>query len=163
MKSRIRSLTEAIPWPRWEDPTLGTNLREVAEGLFVGGRDAADARGWSAIVSLGDVPPVLRSRDIDTKLLRWHFEDGAPFPEGCLTAIEAFCRDRSSGPILVHCAQGLSRSASAAYALLRTHYGLKPTEALARVTVEPPWPVRTTLESAEEWAKRWNRRMRPVR
>ena len=93
-------------------------------------------------------------------VLREPVQDGKPFPPGVLDRVVAFVDEalRRGHPVLVQCAAGRSRSASAAYAILRALYGLSDAEALRRVeTVHMGfrWPRRATLESARRWA--WRR------
>jgi hypothetical protein len=160
MNSRSRSKQEAMDnrYPLWVDSSERFNLREVAPNLYVGSQWSLECRDWRAVVDLTG-----SSRSDPTaygrcdRLLRWTLHDGDPFPEGSLTAIEGFCRDRS-GPILLHCAAGLSRSASAAYGILRTHHRLPPREALRRIRVLPQFPVKETLLSVEQWVRRWKYR-----
>jgi protein-tyrosine phosphatase len=58
------------------------------------------------------------------------------------------------GAILLHCAQGLSRSASVAYAMLRRS-GLDHPAALQRIQVDgwKQYPMTETLASARTWAE----------
>lgn len=144
------------PWPAWVDRDAAVNLRQVGENLYVGAFAAHEKLGlWGGVVSFYAPRGEPRTR----RHLYWPFEDGERFPEGCLTAVEAFCRDRQ-GPVLLHCAAGLSRSAAAAYAILCTHHRCSHEEALLRVRATPGYPLDETLLSAVDWVVRWNRKHR---
>jgi protein-tyrosine phosphatase len=88
-------------------------------------------------------------------VLTWPFLDGDNFPDGMLDALGRLAVDKiREGPVLLHCQAGLSRSASAAYALLRAYGGLSHAEALRRVKVMPEFPRSVTLASAREWVEK---------
>jgi protein-tyrosine phosphatase len=148
-------------YPRWlTQPLDDMNLREVAPGLFVGDERSPLADGWHTVIDFyGTRSAVIAAHQRRAKkLLRLPFEDGAAFPAGALDAAwEAWqMADAEGGNTLIHCQAGLSRSASAAYAFLRRRYGLSHAQALARV-VTPftahQFPLRTTLASADAWAR----------
>jgi len=153
-------MSDAQPYPRWIDSSRLTNLREVAPGVYVGGKDSTryvtsvhripfslvvdlyGSSGWMA------VHPVAEWADY----LGIPFSDGAAFPEGALDRIyEAVLDHMPRGPVLIHCQAGLSRSASAAYAVIRQLYKLSHDQALARVKIYERWPLSETLRSAREW------------
>ena len=148
-------------YPRWlTQPLDDMNLREVAPGLFVGDERSPLAGEWATIIDFyGTRSPLIAAHQRRAKrLLRIPFEDGQPFPPGALDAAWTAWQetDLDHGNTLLHCQAGLSRSASAAYALLRKRYGLSHAEALARVTTPftaHQFPLRTTLASAAEWSR----------
>lgn len=159
---------DTVTYPRWARIDLGGklvsgadlafyNLREVAEGLWVGGGAAVLARkDWGLVVDFDGLS--IDERDnypatAHVEVLR--FADGRAFPPNHLDrALTLLKQYRWHSPILFHCAAGMSRSPSAAYAMLRVAYGFDHTEALRRVQV-PHWkgyPLPRTLNSAIEWA-----------
>ena len=147
-------------FPRWISPPDAMNLREVAPGLFVGDCSSPLKDGWHTIVDLyGQGPFYVRpSYDNANVVLRIPFNDGATFPRGALSAIWTAWQmaDVERGKTLIHCQAGLSRSASAAYALIRKRYGLPHEDALSRVEVPPhegEYPMHVTLRSARAWVK----------
>lgn len=153
----------AAAFPRWIDRTQAVNLREVGTNLFVGaewapGAKPPGAKRWAAVVdlygsSLEEPGREALYRHADC-LLHWPFLDGSHFPIGALDAVARVTRiGRERGPVLLHCQAGLSRSASAAYAILRTQDRLGHSGALARVRVprEPDFPRPETLGSAQAW------------
>jgi len=85
------------------------------------------------------------------------FSDGDPIPAGALDVVAPLVERTLAinEPVLVHCAAGLSRSASIGYALLRRMHGLGHEDALARVYAgDPNYPLLPTLNSARAWARR---------
>lgn len=152
----------SVPWPRWIDPTSGVNLREVATNLYIGGSDAVgrppSGAGWSLVVDV-DGSAFCRDRRmryIDVPVvLSFGFDDGDPVPRGLLDIVLPLVYLRlDEGPVLVHCAAGMSRSASVVYALLRRLHDLDHSEAMRRVFVTNPWPLPNTLYSARMWVHR---------
>lgn len=147
-------------YPRWlTNPLDDMNLREVAPGLYVGAERAPLAEGWHTVIDFyGTRSPLIHAHQRRGRLLRLPFEDGQPFPPGALDAAwEAWQQaDDEHGNTLLHCQAGLSRSASAAYALLRKRYGLSHAQALARVVTpitSQQYPLPPTLASAAEWVR----------
>ncbi|MAG24142.1 hypothetical protein CMI47_01055 [Candidatus Pacearchaeota archaeon] len=153
-------------YPKWKDKREELNLREVGPGIFVGAEKSVTRPpkgGWYAVIDLyGESAAATHSRmyrEVDN-LVRWPFFDGDEFPKGLLDMVSGVVRARdkeSGGPILIHCQAGLSRSASAAYAMLRHYRGLSHEEAHDRVSDDPEsWPVSETLWSARKWV--WKNR-----
>jgi protein-tyrosine phosphatase len=139
----------------------GMNLREVAPYLYVGEQTAPLRGNWHTVIDFyGNAPYYVRPAYKDVKnYVRIPFDDGDVFPDDALEAAwEAWqTAEDEGGETLIHCQAGLSRSASAAYALMRLRYGLDHDTALARV-VTPytahQYPMRLTLASAYDWVKR---------
>ena len=150
-----------MDYPHWiTEPLEGMNLREVAPGLYVGEETAPLRGGWSTIIDFyGHAPWIVQLEYPKVKrYVRLPFEDGNAFPKGALDAAwDAWqLADIEGGDTLIHCQAGLSRSASAAYAMLRKRYGLRHGEALARVvtpTTAHQYPLKTTLQSAVDWLR----------
>mgnify|MGYP006273984219 CR=1 FL=1 len=155
-----------MSYPRWlTEPLEGMNLREVAPHLYVG-EETAPLRGdWHTIIDFyGHAPWIVQLEYPKAKrYVRIPFEDGNAFPKGALDAAwDAWqLAELDGGETLIHCQAGLSRSASAAYALLRKRFGMGTTEALSRV-VTPitahQYPLKETLRSAADWARASHRR-----
>jgi hypothetical protein len=150
-----------MEYPRWlTAPLDGMNLREVAPNLYVG-EETAPLRGdWHTIIDFyGRAPWLVQlSYPQARNYVRIPFEDGAEFPKGALDAAwDAYQMAAiEGGDTLIHCQAGLSRSASAAYALLRKRFGLRHAEALDRVVTpitDHQYPLTTTLRSAADWAR----------
>lgn len=154
-----------MQFPRWISRSDEVNLREVGPNLYVGAELSPTAvarvpgRIFTVVFDLyGDAgPPSWRAaRERTYRLLpdvrRRPFLDGDVFPDGLLDEInDAVARARRAGPVLIHCQAGLSRSASAAYAILRVQDGLSHDAALARVKAHRDFPRRATLHSARTW------------
>jgi len=148
-------------YPRWiTQPLDDMNLREVAPGLYVGDERAPLGGDWHTIIDFyGTRSPIVGAHQRRAqKLLRLPFNDGDAFPAGALDATwDAWqMADAEHRNTLIHCHAGLSRSASAAYAMIRKRHGLSHAQALARV-VTPftahQFPLRTTLTSADAWTR----------
>lgn len=147
-------------FPRWvTSPCDAHNLREVGPGLFVGAARAPTRRPFDTIVDFygSSLSPDMDSwlRDAYTRtrsVVRVPFPDGYDFPAGALDLIWAAVRG-AQGPILLHCHAGLSRSASAAYAMLRRWNGLDHDTARYLVTVRTGFPLAPTLASARRWVQ----------
>jgi len=77
------------------------------------------------------------------------FRDGEAVPTETLESSLKAARE-AQGPVLIHCAEGRSRSVSVAYMLLRDR-GLEHTEALRRVRSRFGPPMRATFDSARVW------------
>ena len=142
-------------WPRWVH--ADSHLREVAPLIFVSGEAGPrqlppDHDRWHTVVAFIASAQSYRNADHVVKL---PFSDGEAFPAGHLDhaakAVVRAYRDRR--PVLIHCMMGVSRSASAAYAIIRALYDLDHDEALRRLKV-PDWtdyPMPATLASARAW------------
>jgi len=157
--------TAQTRYPRWVEPSPEQNLREVGRDLFVGAELAPAVRPrrrrWAVVVDLygssleePDRESIYSGADL---LLHWPFLDGDSFPVGVLDAVERVIRvGRAKGPVLLHCQAGLSRSASAAYAMLRVLDHVDSERALQRVKVpgEDDFPRAPTLASARKWVHR---------
>lgn len=153
-------------WPKWANQSDLILLRQVGPCLFVGAEGSpthAQAHGVRCIVDLyGDgvhpkVNDLRHQAYARVQTYRRPFLDGSKFPPGVLDKVSRLLEICMEGsvPMLIHCQAGLSRSASAAYAMLRHHHDLPEEEALRRVRV-PGWevfPRPTTLAAAEAWAK----------
>lgn len=143
-----------LAWPRWVNDEERYNLRWVAPDLLVG---AVESPAYARALGVGGVVSFTGTSRAPEGMPRLHrpFEDGDNFPPGALDDLLGFYRStRARGPLLIHCQAGLSRSASAAYALLRIS-GLTHPEALARVQVPglERFPMARTLASARTWAR----------
>ncbi len=142
-----------MSFPRWVDASPTVNLREVATGLFVGAQASPATRPFDVVYSLSPSPLAADYRGHGDVHFRY-FADGHSFPAGVLDEILWFYRNLKPGQsMLVHCAAGLSRSASAAYAVLRAELGMEPKNALARVKAHLSFPMVATLASAESWVR----------
>ena len=165
-------ITPQVPdsdYPRWVQPRFDVNLREVAPHLFVGALQSPYVTDrWGVIVDLYGSSAYPRSMSCGyataRRVLRLPFDDGRRFPSGHLDQIASAVRNRTAdAPALIHCQAGLSRSASAAYAIMRAEEGLSHSEALRRVQVpdREEFPMADTLRSARQWvAAQGNRRRR---
>ena len=142
-------------FPLWVNQDPNYFLREVGPGVFVGAQLAPSSMAWSGIIDLcgGSSSPLMSPHYADCPVfLRWVFSDGDEIPEGLLdSAVPLVAEARRSGPVLIHCRAGLSRSASVAYAVLRVLHDLNHKRAMERVSSVPGWPISTTLLSARSW------------
>ena len=154
-------------FPRWEhfngESTQDKGLmrcREVAHNLYVGGYAAMLMRSdWRCILALTSYEPGDRARlrkeypGVVARCLP--FPDGAPVPEVYFDeALALWDAHGATGPVLFHCAQGLSRSASVAYVVLRLRCGLDHEESMRRLVVIPGYPMAQTIQSATRYAIR---------
>lgn len=144
-------------WPQWSQPDEEYNLREVAPNLWVGAELSPGLRPagpWHGVVDLYGSSSEAANKPLYAgvgELLQRPFYDGANFPKGTLDDILGLVvRHVGKGPILLHCQAGLSRSASAAYAMMCL-VGTPHREALRRVKVEKGFPRAETLKSARRW------------
>ena len=150
---------EGMTYPRWiTKPLQGMNLREVAPNLYVGSETSPLRGDWHTIIDFyGNVPMYVEPSQRDAEhYIRIPFDDGTQFPPGALDAAWAAWQNAEvhGGDTLLHCQAGLSRSASAAYALLRRGYRLRHGVALARVvTPRTEYPMKETLRSAADWVR----------
>jgi protein-tyrosine phosphatase len=139
-----------MPYPNWISTEPRYNLREVAPGLFVGAVDSPSARIWGTIVDLYGHGAQAQGSPFR---LSFPFPDGGQFPPHALDSTLKMLR-ATEGPMLIHCAAGLSRSVSAAYAMLVAHYELPRHQALRMARgLDPRFPVDSTLASAERWLR----------
>ena len=156
-------------YPRWiTKPSDGANLREVGPRLYVGGASAPfnppAGQKWALVVDLigqslpSRIPIVGGTAKYPAHVvLALPIEDGCPIPDEVIgQALVAFGENRNRGNTLVHCAAGLSRSASTAYAALRFFDDLDHAAALKRVQTPgvTAWPHPETLGSARSWVQR---------
>lgn len=159
------------PYPRWAYIETASrlvigheiglfNLREVASGFHLGAAAAATGRkDWALVVDFDGLSQDADNRDCYPTTARvevLRFTDGRSFPPGHLDrALVLLNEYRERGPILFHCAAGMSRSPSAAYAMLRVAYELPHEEALRRIQVPngDGYPLPRTLNSAIEWVR----------
>lgn len=164
----LRQEAPSPPWtvrpgavfPRWVAPSH--NLREVGPALYVGDQDSPrSSTDWGLVVDLCGSSGRSENRwkyPAGARLLRLSFNDGQPFPDGVLDEVLRKVRPAvlSGQSVLLHCAAGHSRSASAAYAMLRVGWGLSHDAALGRVVTEAGlaggWPMPMTFASARRWA-----------
>lgn len=138
------------------------NLREVAPGLYVGGMVGVMARDdWSLVIDFDGASKQDGNESFypPGTLHCLRFPDGRPFPPLYLDrTLELFDQARAQEPerpVLFHCAAGMSRSPSAAYAILRVRYGVDHGEALLRVRLDgdASYPMPRTLDGAVAWAE----------
>lgn len=144
------------PLPAWASyPGDALNLRRVSRNLWVGAAPAVTQPGWHTVVTLCRGAPQVSG----PRAYARPFSDGDAFPEGLLDAVYELYRT-AEGPMLVHCAMGLSRSPSAVYALLRRRHGLTHDAALDRVRTPGyrSFPLANTLASARAWVHESRRR-----
>jgi hypothetical protein len=143
-------------YPRWiSTPNGDGNIREVGPNLFVGDFESPTIFGspWLGIIDFYG-STTAQGRMNPRYFLRWAMEDGTGYPPGCLSAVHALASAvRPRGKLLLHCQAGLSRSAGAAYALLRVQDRLPPREALRRVQAMSGFPRTKNLQDAERWAR----------
>ncbi len=146
-------------YPRWV--SQDHNLREVGPGLYVGNEFApgSDRVRFGIIIDLcgssSGLPELYPSY---ASLVRIPLIDGEAIPSEVLEEVHdaVWSGQRRQIPVLIHCVMGLSRSASAAYGMLRTVYDLKHREALLRVVtpegLADGYPLPATLRSVVRWA-----------
>lgn len=140
-------------YPHFVGPTEA-NLREVAPNMYVGGIFSTSFNiKWDTVVDFQGVSADQFDDNYDNYanyrvVLTLPFDDGRPFPSGYLDkAWDAV--QRAQGPILFHCAMGVSRSTSAIWAML-VMLGVPPDEAFRRIKVgRGPFP--DTFNSAVAW------------
>lgn len=137
------------------------NLREVAPDLYVGGLFTLAYRGpWDTIVEFigSSLPPKYDQDDFRDGyegyrvVLSFPMDDGDVFKKSTLDKCWQAVQD-AQGPVLFHCAEGVSRTVSAMYAMLRVS-GMEHDEAVFRVkTLDGRLPMRDTFGSARRWAE----------
>lgn len=152
-----------LPEVRWIDRS--TNLREVAPGLYVGNLQSpmsGAGERFTAIIDLAgpsDNASIEQGRQrayrATPKYILRQFQDGTEIPAGLLDQVLQLLRAEPKGRVLVHCAAGLSRSASVCYAMLRVVWHLNHQQALDRVRVDGllDYPNPVTLTSAWAWVE----------
>lgn len=130
-------------------------LRRVERDLYVGSRgdDVLAAVPRAVVIQLA----ASLSEPVGREGVRVPLEDGQPIPDAVLDGLTDYARRSLARgrTVLVQCFAGLSRSASVAYAILRSVYGLPDHEALRRIETTAAgvrWPRRETIESARRWA-----------
>ena len=155
-----------VLWPRWvTEPMSLSNLREVGPNLFVGGMHApatspGPGRGhWSLILDLiGQHAAHPEKYAGCPHVMSVSLLDGEPIPMRLLDMFtaRAATRREAGTPVLVHCAAGLSRSASVAVGALVAQDRLSWPEARARVAVVggEDYPMPRTLISVRKWLER---------
>lgn len=140
-----------------ERPDDLATLREIAPSLFIGDFSAAHDPGhtWHRVIDLWGQDPKIPT----TLRICEPFHDGDQFPAGVLDRVHAFLLGQlHAGPCLIHCQAGLSRSASAAVALMVLS-GIPSERAIARVRIPElgafgaRYPRALTLDSALGWAR----------
>ena len=147
-------------YPVWFSvPGQGANLRMVGPGLHVGSEYAPMEMDWCAVLDLYGaalgVARVYRYGRAE-EVVSLPMLDGTAIPEATLNMASDMYKACRGRPFLVHCAAGLSRSASVAYALLRKHHGCVHVRALRRIQTPgcSGFPMEQTLQSARAWAER---------
>lgn len=130
------------------------NLREVAPDIYIGGMASPLYRPggvpWDTIVDVigaaQDDPEYRQFRNVYSVYL----EDGEPVP------FEVFARAvktvrRAEGPVLIHCAMGISRSVSTAFTVLCDLNPDTDKRDIIRRIVSPDGsaPLKETWKSAE--------------
>lgn len=135
---------ESLGLPSSLSTTPMFNLREVADGIYVGGVVSPLAPIFDTVIALDGDPTDISYRRVRA-LHALPFPDGNPVPKEILRRAEQAMR-AAEGPLLVHCAMGQSRSVSVAYHLLRV-LGFSHNEAFRRVLSPYGLPVRETFNS----------------
>lgn len=155
------------PFPKFTHKDEDNNLRIVAPHLWIGAEHSPSKRPtgqpWELVVDLYGVPLEEgedHRYDGAKEVLHWPFIDGEKFPDGLLqTVVSRVSQIRPLGHVLIQCQAGLSRSASATYAVLRLLDGLTHEEAFLRVYAgEPDFPRKTTIASARAFVDAVQRR-----
>lgn len=147
--------------PGWTKPLMRP-CDEILPGLFVGGEDAAvihqlDQRNITHLLTCGvelrlpcqRAPACVRAQkhlSVDDALE----EDLLPYFDECVDFIVAGLSERHTGSaVLVHCAQGRSRSVTILVAYLMREHRMRCTDALALVRRKRP----VASPNASFWAQ----------
>lgn len=153
---RVRRDKDA--YPRWIGQPF-ESLREVAPGMYVGSWFClAYARPWDTIVDFHGSsldPEYTDGYETARVVVSVPIEDGEAIPWKVLDKAWAACVN-AQGPVLFHCAMGISRSVSAMSAmLLRSGYY---DEAEAAKHVRFGRPLKHTYASAVAWSQEMRKR-----
>jgi protein-tyrosine phosphatase len=135
----------------------------ITDNIFLSGyKPAADL--WSAnplgithVLNVSTNEPYLQAEGIS--YMDCPFHDGHPIPEDKFAACMAFMQSacESGGKILVHCAAGISRSATTVAAYLHYSKQMELNDALTYIMACRPIvnPAVATLNSARKMLRAW--------
>lgn len=133
------------------------SLREVAKGLFVGGFYSVVHSGWGCVIDLccefKNDPEYEKYWSV-----HWPVHDGEPMDPELLSDIAAMAdrRHATGMPVLIHCAEGVSRSVAAAYYVLRREG--YPHELALNCVRHPsrtalPEPMASAIKAYNDWSR----------